>query len=271
MNDLRLIILIIGLCVIALIYFWETRKQRNENRRQTVNYIPPGKDVPELNIKPQGDSDPDYAAVISDLNEALNKTRQQEDEAISRMLNAPGHGHADSGAAHADLTPRVTDDLFPENKPAARQGAGKDATGQADTAVGARIISLFISAPEGIDFSADEIFQAAGECGLMFGELDIFHHHGSGAEKMVRPLFSVADMYEPGSFDPDNTESRRTRGLTLFMCLPTPVEDARAFELMLDSARKLADLLGGRVLGPDREPLNKEHIRSIYKIIHAQA
>ena len=87
---------------------------------------------------------------------------------------------------------------------------------------------------------------------------------------MVRPLFSMADMYEPGSFDPDNMESRTTRGLSLFMCLPTPVEDTRAFELMLNTAERLAGILGGQVMGPDRKALNKEHIRSIYQIINAK-
>ena len=270
MNDLRLIILIIGLCVIALIYFWETRKQRRENRRQTVAYVPPENDMPELKIRPGSDGDTDYASVISDLNEALNKTREHEDEAISKILNTSIDDSPVPPAPVAEVLPPVTPDLFPDEmqqqdrkrKPAVSRDTGAVRE--------ERIISLFVTATSGAGFSAEEIFNAARECELEFGDLDIFHHFGSGAGKMVRPLFSMADMYEPGSFDPDDLETRTTRGLSLFMCLPTPVEDTRAFELMLNTAERLAGILGGQVLGPDRNALNKEHVRSIYQIINAK-
>ena len=270
MNDLRLIILVIGLCFIVLIYFWETRKQRREQRRQTVNYVPPGIDVPELKIKPVGDSNTDYASVISDLNEALNKNRQQEDEAISRILNTDMRDARFSSAQNVASTPPATGDLFPDEKQTLKHGREIPVAGESADIREDHIISLFVTAPVGGIFSTDEIFKAAADCGLEFGDLDIFHHFGEGAERMVRPLFSMADMYEPGSFDPENETSRTTRGLSLFMCLPTPVDDTRAFELMLETTRRLAGILGGQVMGPDRKALNKEHIRSIYKIINAQ-
>lgn len=270
MNDLRLIILIIGLCFIALIYFWETRKQRREQRRQTVSYTPES-DVPELNMKTSSDGDTDYASVISDLNEALNKNRQQEDEAISRILNSDMSDSRDSSVRAAEAAPPATRDLFPDEMPPVEHNRATHHSGDTADIKEEPIISLFVTAAAGGLFSAHEIFNAAGDCGLEFGDLDIFHHFGEGAERMVRPLFSMADMYEPGSFDPENETSRTTRGLSLFMCLPTPVDDTRAFELMLETARDLADTLAGQVMGPDRKALNKEHIRSIYKIINAQA
>jgi len=271
MNDLRLIILIIGLCFIVLTYFWETRKQRREQRRQTVNYIPPESGVPEFKIKPAGDGNTDYASVISDLNEALNKNRQQEDEAISRILNTDMSDARVSSAHVAASAPPAIGDLFPDVKQPVERGKEMHVSGDPADIREEHIISLFVTAPAGGIFSAEEIFKAAGDSGLEFGDLDIFHHYGEGAEKMVRPLFSMADMYEPGSFDPESKTSRTTRGLSLFMCLPTPVNDTRAFELMLETTRHLAEILDGQVMGSDRKPLNKEHVRSIYKIINAQA
>lgn len=271
MNDLRLIILVIGLCVIALIYFWETRKQRREHRRQTVSYAPPENDVPEVPVDSAGDGDADYASVITDLNEALTRTRQHEDEAISSILNISVDDSRTAGTQESSAAPPVTGDLFPDERPA-EGGEQKRAAGRDVDAINAEtIISLFVTAPDGVDFPMDKIFSAARASGLEFGDLNIFHHFGSAAGKNARPLFSVADMFEPGSFDAQDMTSRRTRGLSLFMCLPTPVQDARAFELMVNTARKLAQSLGGQVMGPDRKPLNKEHLRSIYKTINAQA
>lgn len=271
MNDLRLIILIIGICIIAFIYFWETGKQRRQQRRQTINYVPPDNDVPNLKITPAGDSETDYASVISDLNNALNKTRQQEDEAISRILSTDINVSR-APIMHDDTaTPKVTGDLFVDEKHGDDSGAGDSITGNLSGIREQRIVSLFVTAPAGRNFSGDEIFNAARETGLEFGELAIFHHFGGGAGKMIRPLFSVADMYEPGSFDADDSASRITRGLSLFMCLPAPVDAVHAFELMLNTAHDLAGILGGEVMGPDRKLLNKEHIRSIYKTLNAKA
>jgi FtsZ-interacting cell division protein ZipA len=39
---------------------------------------------------------------------------------------------------------------------------------------------------------------------------------------------------------------------------------------MLNTAERLAGILGGQVMGPDRTTLNKEHVRSIYQILNAK-
>ena len=258
MNDLRLIILIIGLCIIALIYFWETSKQRTRQRRQTVSYIPPESEAQELKISPNKDVEADYSAVISDLNDALNKSRLEEDEAISRIFSRETAGsreHPAPGANPESLS--TTGDLF------GNAGAEED-SGDINAE---HIISLFVTAPSGGSFTTDDIFRAAQETGLIFGDLNIFHHYGIGSAKVRRPLFSVADMYEPGSFDPDKGKTRSTRGLSLFMCLPALMDGERVFEMMLNTASELAGILGGEVLGPDRKVLNKAHLESINRII----
>ena len=268
MNDLRLIILIIGLCVIALIYFWETSKQRRQQRRQTVNYTPPESEVQELKINPAKDVETDYSSVISDLNDALNKSRLEEDEAVSRIFTKETGSHRGNSFAYKNPeTPPTTVDLFGDKDDGAHQGRKETPAEDSGDINSERIISLFVSAPSGGSFSIDEIFRAAEETGLEFGELNIFHHYGIGTAKAARPLFSVADMYEPGSFDPHGDNNHTTRGLSLFMCLPVPVDGGLAFDMMLNTANELAGILGGEVLGPDRVVLNKGHLEAINRII----
>lgn len=79
-------------------------------------------------------------------------------------------------------------------------------------------------------------------CGFRFGEMNIFHryeqHSGKGAM-----LFSVANSVEPGTFDVDNMDQFSTPGICMFMQLPGPKRPMHAFEIMMDSARKIANLL----------------------------
>src|SRR3990167_6465199 len=79
-------------------------------------------------------------------------------------------------------------------------------------------------------------------CGFRFGEMNIFHryeqHSGKGAM-----LFSVANGVEPGTFDLDNMDNFSTPGICMFMQLPGPKRPMHAFEIMMDSARKIANLL----------------------------
>lgn len=268
MNDLRLIILIIGLCIIALIYLWETGKQRRQQRRQTINYTPPGNEAQELKIKPGKDVEADYSSVISDLNNALNKSRLEEDEAISRIFSRESTGLQEQSIPDENQeAPLSTGDLFGDVGTESDESPSISPVGDSGNINESSIISLFITAPAGGSFLVEEIFRAAKKTGLEFGDLNIFHHFGIGITKAGRPLFSVADMYEPGSFDPDGDKTRATQGLSLFMCLPTPVDNGRAFEMMLNTAKELAGILGGVILGPDREVLNKVHLDSINRII----
>lgn len=92
------------------------------------------------------------------------------------------------------------------------------------------------------EFSGSELNRVLQSCGFRFGEMNIFHryeqHSGKGAM-----LFSAANVVEPGTFDPDNMDHFSTPGICMFMQLPGPKRPMHAFEIMMDSARKIANLL----------------------------
>ena len=263
MNDLRLIILGIGLCIIVFIYLWETGKQRRQNRRQTINYSPSGGDKADLNLKPDTDPEPDYSSILSDLNEALNKTRKREDEDISRMLES--EFKPQKGRVLPEIAGKAsTGDLFVSED---LNDHGKSFSEDYRDIGEENIISLYVTSRQGMLFSGNAINDAAEKTGLEFGELNIFHNFSIGGVRTELPLYSVADMYEPGSFDLAHLDSRNTRGLTLFMCLPCPVDGELVLDSMLSSATELAEILGGEVRGPDRQLINESHITSLRRII----
>ncbi|MCW8845706.1 MAG: hypothetical protein OQK99_07685 [Gammaproteobacteria bacterium] len=90
-----------------------------------------------------------------------------------------------------------------------------------------------------------ELFKAHS---LRFGNLNIFHKFINEGGRSKGPIFSVASIVEPGSFDLANIETDTIPGLTLFMMLPNPIEGSLAFGSMLDFARAAKERFDGEVL-----------------------
>ena len=105
-----------------------------------------------------------------------------------------------------------------------------------------------------------ELLSALLTLGFKYGDMDIFHRHqdsaGSGAV-----LFSLANMFNPGTFDLENIDKLSTRGVSLFMTLPGPGEPLQNFNLMHNAAKKLAEEFGGQVLDGQRSVLTVQTVR----------
>jgi len=89
--------------------------------------------------------------------------------------------------------------------------------------------------------------------GLSFGEMNIFHFKRDG-----RSVFSLANMLEPGSFDPNTIHDLKTTGLTVFMQIKgrDPLDDLTE---MLQRSYQLAGLLNARLCNHRRQPLTEQH------------
>lgn len=87
-----------------------------------------------------------------------------------------------------------------------------------------------------------DLLKVMQSCGFQYGEMNIFHryeqHSGKGGL-----LFSVANVVEPGVFDLDKMETFSTPGICLFMKLPGPKRAIHGFDVLMDSARRIASLL----------------------------
>jgi cell division protein ZipA len=110
-----------------------------------------------------------------------------------------------------------------------------------------RIFAIRVTAPGSNRFSGQRVLEALQAEGLRFGRYDIFHClHGDG-----RPVFSVASLRDPGTFDPATMSETQYPGVLVFTVLPGPVEAGEAFDEMLFTARALATHLEGS-LSDDR-------------------
>lgn len=122
-----------------------------------------------------------------------------------------------------------------------------------------RIVTLFVVARGDGRFSGADIAVAAEKAGLEFGDMQIFHRPLDGKPESG-PIFSMANMVKPGTFDMSRIDELRTPGLTFFLTLPGPLTALDAWDAMLPAAQRMAELLGGNVLDEERNALGRQRI-----------
>lgn len=125
-----------------------------------------------------------------------------------------------------------------------------------------RIVTLFVVAREGTLFNGADLVVAAEKAGLEFGDMGIYHRLLDG-KRELGPIFSVANMLKPGNFDLARLEALHTPGVSFFMTLPAPLPALDAWDAMLPTAQRLAELLDGHVLDEERNALGRQCIAHI--------
>jgi cell division protein ZipA len=125
------------------------------------------------------------------------------------------------------------------------------------------IIVLYIIAQGESGFLGKDIVMVLDELGLQYGDMNIYHHYGVGETRSKEPVFSIANMVEPGTLHPDKIADKTTPGLALFMRLPGPFGGRIGLDLMLKNAEKIADQLHGYIEDQHHKPLNNKIIFSL--------
>lgn len=123
-------------------------------------------------------------------------------------------------------------------------------------------IMLYVVAPENREFNGGRLAQALDGLGFIFGDQHIYHRHlDLTAASPV--LFSVANLQQPGTFNPYDMDNLVTVGIAIFMQLPSPGNDIVNLKTMIRAARSLADELGGFVL-TDKQEIFNDHAEQEY-------
>ncbi|MBY6205649.1 cell division protein ZipA [Halomonas denitrificans] len=123
-----------------------------------------------------------------------------------------------------------------------------------------RIVTLYLRARGERLISGLSLLDAAIKAGLRFGEMKIFHRRHQGAPK---PVFSMANIARPGSFDPSAWNLFETPGVTLFMTLPGPVSGLDAWDAMLATGQRLSELLDADLMDDSQCLLTRQRIAQI--------
>ncbi|WP_337840601.1 cell division protein ZipA [Rheinheimera sp.] len=254
-EELRYVLIILGvtgITALALHGWWTVRK----NNQDQLNYEP---ETPEEKAdgfdefgvgkkrvlapgeKPQPKPAPTVPPKSNKLREPV-KVRREPD------LSEPS---LDLGSFSA------TDELDFTAEEQADYDAVQD---EAPQAPANEVLILYVLLPEGEEINGSLLLPSLLTLGFKYGEMNIFHRFQDNAGS-GEVLFSLANMFNPGTFDLEDIDKMNTRGLSLFMTLPGPGEALQNFNLMHSAAKKLADEFGGQVLDGQRSVLTVQTVR----------
>ena len=228
-SMLRIGLVVAGVLLLAAIYFFGRPKRPGQGRRRG-----------------EAAAHGDGRRVEPTLGELL----QQE-------LDAAGDG----GVAVQGEMP--LGDAAPEAPDVAASGPGRRVSEEFD-----KIVTLYIAARAGEKLRGPDIVVAAEKTGLTYGYMNVFHRLVEGHPERG-PVFSVANIMKPGSFDMATIQSLETPAIAFFLTLPAPVSALDAWETMLPTAERMTELLGGVLLDESRSALGRQRIQHIREDLRA--
>lgn len=239
-----LIILVIGLLVVLpLVYWLSTRGSQAQTRGQVRRGASAGRIEPMIGDAGSGaDLDADLRAQLDELGDLLADDGPEPEQ--GELLDEPAAaGRSSSSAATS------AHDSGP--KPGVRPNRPLD-----------RIVTLFVHAQKGRAIRGADLVVAAEKVGLIYGDMGVYHRMLDGHES-DGPLFSLANIAKPGSFDLRNLGELETPGLSFFMTLPGPLPALDAWNSMLAVAQRVAQLLEADLLDESRNPLVEQTVAYI--------
>ena len=123
------------------------------------------------------------------------------------------------------------------------------------------MVAFTILAPEGTSFSGLDIKTVLENAGFHYGDMNIYHR--LTVDRYNTPLFSVANLVEPGEFDLQQLATMTTPGILMFAKLPGPINGLTLFDELLETAQSLTDKLNGVLCDESQHLINQTILESM--------
>jgi cell division protein ZipA len=125
-----------------------------------------------------------------------------------------------------------------------------------------KIVSVYLVARAGQSIAGSDLVVAAEKAGLVYGHMNIFHRMVDQHPELG-PIFSVANLVKPGYFDLRQIKELQTPGVNFFITLPGPLSALDAWDTLLPTAQRMAELLDAVLLDEQRNALGRQRIANI--------
>ena len=225
MTELRIGILVAGLILLVAIWYFGTRPRKGQGQGRRL---------------PRGERDGDAARMEPTLGAQIERELAATDGAGEDVVQTEMELLDDSvGAAspNSELGKRVSEDFD-------------------------KIVTLYVAARAGQVLRGPDIVVAAEKAGLTYGHMNVFHRLVESHPERG-PIFSVANIRKPGSFEMSGIQSLETPAIAFFLTLPAPVSALDAWDAMLPAAQRMAELLDGVLLDESRNALGRQRIAGL--------
>jgi cell division protein ZipA len=262
MSELRWILLVAGIALIAAIYFWgmrsrqrsaavplerSTRVEPAPSPAATAPAIEPSRVEPRFSHEDEFVSAPEDDEPTVDFDEpAISRGYGRREPTLDTEIEPPP---APAAPAFSRTVARSEPEPEPqpvrEPEPPAEPERPKQ-----------KIVAVRIVATPPLRFEGTKLSEVIRSEGLEYGRYEIFHHlHTDG-----RPVFSLASLREPGTFDPASMPTTAYPGIALFAVLPGPLPAIETFDQLIFTARAFAAQLGGTLADDRGAPLTVHRI-----------
>jgi len=295
---LRIALLLIGLAILGSIYLWATWRRRRERNRSydrrmrglRTPPMPRHRDEPDadefadnpLQDEPRPPPEDDYEIIVvkprererEHIEELPTITRDPDpdpptattepivpDAPVARSTRRRRTNQLDLGFDdEPQPAPRTERSSRRERRPAAQP---RQPDPQPPAPPAPDVLALYLRPARSPAFMGPVLIKALNAVGMHFGDMNIYHHFGAGELRAEQPLFSLANMFEPGQFDLDGIEEFETAGLAMFIQFPAALDGPVAFELFLNTAQRLAEALDADLLSEPKKPLDSATIENM--------
>tara|TARA_R110002096_G_scaffold404123_2_gene601840 strand:- start:57138 stop:58028 length:891 start_codon:yes stop_codon:yes gene_type:complete len=286
MDKLRLTLLIVGCFIVLGIYLWEIFYRPSPKKKTDI--LDAVDEIPDVPLTPLNNEPEEYSTVMADLSSLLTQSRNQTtiettpvEPVITPTPRVSNHENADvepplpldmsvkdyeskrSENDDYDVFAAIEEDIQEQKDEIRPEASEQKADAPKINQNSDDLLVLYITSPLPTLFNGLSISKAADEIGMVYGHMNVFHHFGPGKLHSGQPLFSVANMHEPGSFDLGRMADLKTKGIVSFMYSPASIDASVVFELYLNTTQRMAELLGGDIRTPDNEILNATSINAL--------
>jgi len=226
-NSLRLLLVILGVIIIAAIYFYDYFKKKADSKINEFDEL-----ASNERIQPVMTSNTAFsAAEITDEEVEIDAVDQPFVAETETETEAEGESQQ---VAEQDVP--VAEEAF--------------------------VVQLAVLPKEGAAIGGTALLNALTELDLEFGDMDIFHcyerHDGEDIQK-----FHVANIVEPGTFPVGGMADFESTGIVLFFQTNSSINPIDAFESMLGAARTLSQKFDATLVDDRRNELSLSTIEII--------
>lgn len=241
MQELRWILLGLGIAFLLGLWIWETRRPRQTS--------------PKAEARAGERFEPTIAGLEGARTAIPVQAPQQENDGRNARESI---GAARVTSANEPM-PEVEPVLSALDEPAADVALAERTASIDAWPREQKIVTIRVAAAPLERFEGQALVDALNAERLVHGRYEIFHRNADGD----RTVFSVASLVEPGTFDLGNIAGKKFPGVSIFAVLPGPLAPMATFDSMLEAARSVAERLHGVVQDERGASLSTQRLMSI--------